>query len=113
MPITRVYTGKVQAWPWTTGKVRVFAYGDYAADSDYFPEILSRTGYDNRTSYGGGTVQLVTPHLTRWTGSFGGSWSYGAIGVLRLQFIPEPSRGLALLAGVGLLGVLHWQRKSW
>jgi hypothetical protein len=33
MPVTRVWTGKVQAWPWTTGKVRVFAYGDYAANS--------------------------------------------------------------------------------
>jgi len=105
----------VQAWPWTTGKVRVLAYGDYANAAEslfYFPEILSRIGYDNRTSYGGGTVKLVTPHLTNWTsGSY--SYSYAAIGVLRLEFIPEPSSGIALLAGAGLLGVLHWQRKRW
>jgi hypothetical protein len=93
----------VQGWPWTTGNVRVYANGDYLAYPYYFPEYLSRTGYDNRTSQGRGKIQLVTPHLIRW----GGGARWGAIGVLRLEFVPEPSSGLLLLAGAGLLGVLY------
>jgi len=103
-------SGSVRGWPWTTGMVRVFAYGDKLAyPYYYFPEDLSRTGYDNRTSQGEGTIQLVTPHLIKWLPpSLGMQW--GAIAVLRLQFAPEPSSGLALLAGAGLLGVLYRRR---
>ncbi len=96
----------VRGWPWTTGEVRVYAYGDYLSDSSFFPEFLARSGYDNRTAQGGGTIQLVTPHLIDWAGPL----QHGAIGVLRIEFIPEPSSGLALLAGAGLLGVLYRRR---
>jgi hypothetical protein len=102
-------TASVRGWPWTTGMVRVFAYGDYAAYSYRFPEDLSRTGYDNRTSQGGGTIQLVTPHLINWMVS-PNIVQWGAIGVLRLQFVPEPSSGLLLFAGAGLLGALYRRR---
>jgi hypothetical protein len=100
-------TGMVMGWPWTTGRVNVYAVGDYLANPTFFPEYLYRTGYDNRTSQGGGTIQLVTPHLINWQGPL----QFGAIGVLRLEFVPEPSSGLALLAGAGLLGGLYRQRK--
>jgi hypothetical protein len=102
-------TGMVMGWPWTTGKVNVYAFGDYFANPTFFPEYLYRTGYDNRTSQGGGTIQLVTPHLINWQGTL----QFAAIGVLRLEFVPEPSSGLVLLAGAGLLGVLYRQRKRW
>jgi hypothetical protein len=98
-------TGMVMGWPWTTGRVNVYASGDYP----FFPEYLYRSGYDNRTSQGGGTIQLVTPHLINWQGSL----QFGAIGVLRLEFVPEPSSGLVLLAGSGLLSVLYRRRKRW
>ena len=102
-------TGMVMGWPWTTGRVNVYAVGDYLGNPTFFPEYLYRTGYDNRTSQGGGTIQLVTPHLINWQGSL----QFGAIGVLRLEFVPEPSSGLALLAGAGLLRVLYRKRKRW
>ena len=72
-----------------------------------FPEHLVRTGYDNRTSQGVGTIQLVTPHLTNWVTS---DFQFAAIGVLRLEFAPEPPSGLLLLAGAGLLGALYRRR---
>jgi hypothetical protein len=34
----------------------------------------------------------------------------GAIGVLRLQFVPEPSGQLLLLSGTAMLGVLYRRR---
>ena len=96
-------TGMVMGWPWTTGRVNVYAFGDYLSNPSFFPEYLSRTGYDNRTSQGGGTIQLVTPQLINWQGAL----QFGAIGVLRLEFVPEPSSGLVLLAGAGLLCMLY------
>jgi hypothetical protein len=102
-------SASVRGWPWTTGAVRVYAYGDRLSGLSGFPEYLTRSGYDNRTSQGGGTIQLVTPHLIDWTGPP----EYGAIGVLRLKFVPEPSSGLVFLAGAGLLGVLYRQRNRW
>jgi hypothetical protein len=98
------FSGRVLGWPWTTGKVSVRASGDYLADpAFFFPEVLTRAGYDNRTPQGGGTLQLVTPHLVLWN-----SQKFGAIAVLKL--VPEPASGLLLLAGVGLLCVLYRRR---
>jgi len=48
----------------------------------------------------------VTPHRIEAQG-FPES---GAIGVLRLKFVPEPSSGLVLLAGAGLVVVLYRRR---
>jgi hypothetical protein len=102
-------TALVMGWRWTTGRVNVYAVGDNLGDPTFFPEYLSRTGYDNRTSQGGGTIQLVTPHLIKWQGAL----RTGSIGVLRLEFVPEPTSGLALLAGAGLLVVFYRQRGRW
>jgi hypothetical protein len=104
--LTDTGMAQVRGWPWTTGMVTVSAFLDHYTYG-LFPEHLARTGYDNRTSQGGGTIQLVTPHLTNWVG---GISQYGVIGVLRLKFVPEPPSGLILLAGVGLLGVLYRRR---
>ncbi len=99
------YRGYVQGWPWTTGSVRVNAYGDWLYDSLFFPESLARAGYDNRTPHGGGTIQLVTPHTVGWTTA-----GNGAIAVLRLKFVPEPTSGLMLVAGAAFLGLLYRRR---
>jgi hypothetical protein len=87
----------VTGFPWTTGRVSVSAAGGSG-----FPTRLVRSGYDNRTPSGGGTIQMVTPRLTHWAA--GSHW--GDIAVLRLQFVPEPASWLLLLAGLGCVGVL-------
>jgi len=71
----------VTGFPWTTGRVSVSAAGGSG-----FPTMLVRSGYDNRTPEGAGTIQMVTPRLTHWAA--GAHW--GDIAVLRLQFAPEP-----------------------
>jgi len=72
------------------------------------------------TAMGSGTIQLVSPHLVNWIGldcpSAGCSLrseTTAGIAILRLQFVPEPSSGLLLIGGIGLLGVLYrWRRQS-
>ena len=88
----------VTGFPWTTGRVEVSAAGDSG-----FPTRLVRSGYDNRTPGGGGTIQMVTPRLTHWAA--GSHW--GDIAVLRVQFAPEPEGWLLLAAGLSLVAVLH------
>jgi hypothetical protein len=46
---------------------------------------------------------LVRPMLTHWTGGK----HQGQVGILRLQFVPEPSRWLLLAAGLRCLMALH------
>jgi hypothetical protein len=92
----------VTGFPWTTGRVSVSAAGGSG-----FPTMLVRSGYDNRTPGGAGTIQMVTPRLTHWAG--GSHW--GDIALLRLQFAPEPESWLLLAAGAGVLGVLGRARK--
>ncbi len=90
--------------PWTTGTVSI------TATAGPFPTLFRRTGYDHRTSMGLGAIQLVAPQLVRWDFSKrNASWSRhtGAIGILRIEFAPEPSGCVMLVAGVGLLGVLY------
>jgi hypothetical protein len=96
-PSVAVVTG----FPWTTGQVSVMAGGGYG-----FSTSLVRSGYDNRTSQGRGTIQMVTPHLTHWSG--GAHW--GDVGVLNVKFVPEPKGWLMLAAGLGLLGAMYRSR---
>jgi hypothetical protein len=88
-------------FPWTTGSVTVTAQGRGPHKTIHYAH-----GYDNRnmsTSSGLGTVQLVSPVLTRWLGFV--DYETGGIAVLRIKFLPEPQTWAMLVAGVSLLGV--------
>jgi hypothetical protein len=98
-PSVAVVTG----FPWTTGQVSVMAGGGYG-----FSASLVRSGYDNRTDRGGGTIQMVTPRLTHWAG--GAHW--GDVAILNVKFVPEPKGWLMLVAGAGLLGATQAMRSN-
>lgn len=99
----------VVGWPWTTGTVTVSAFGDSLYHSPLWGTQLRRSGYDNRTPHGAGTIQLVAPHLAVWTSIVRRE---GEVGVLRLQFAPEPGSLVLLLAGASLLVVLYrWRAR--
>jgi len=88
-------------FPWTTGSVTVTAVGRGPHKTIHYGH-----GYDNRntTTYPGlGTIQLVTPVLTRWDGFV--FYETGGIGILRIKFLPEPQTWAMLVVGVSLLGV--------
>jgi hypothetical protein len=94
-------------FPWTTGVVSVTATGGP------FPTSFRRSGYDNRTARGLGAIQLVAPQVVRW--NFPGRsapWDRhtGAIGILRIKFVPEPSGWVVLVTGVGILMVFYRRR---
>ena len=106
---TMVY---VDALPWTTGLAIV------SGVRGAYPTIIARSGYDNRTRLGSGTVQLVSPHLVNWVGldcpfpdCTPRSETTAGIAILRLQFVPEPSGWLMLVSGIGLLGVFCRRRR--
>jgi hypothetical protein len=90
----------VTVFPWTTGTAQVTALSGPQAT------VLERAGYDNRTPNGAGTIQMVSPMLARWTNSFG-DFHTGSIGVLKLQFVPEPGAWSMLVAGSAALGLLY------
>ncbi len=99
-------TAGITTWgfPWTTGVVSVTATGGP------FPTLFRRSGYDSRTSNGLGTIQLVAPQLAQWQfPNRDAPWDRhtGAIGILRIKFVPEPSGWGMLSAGLGLLVVLY------
>jgi hypothetical protein len=88
-------------FPWTTGSVTVAATGRGPGDTVHYAH-----GYDNRnttTSSGKGTIQLVSPILTRWFGTK--DIETGGIATLRIKFLPEPQTWAMLIAGASLLGV--------
>ena len=112
---TTTYTSRavVTGFPWTTGQVSVVAAGGSG-----FSTALVRSGYDNRTRLGSGTVQLVSPHLVNWIGldcpfpdCTPRSETTAGIAIMRLQFVPEPSGWLMLVSGIGLLGVFCRRRR--
>lgn len=90
----------VSAFPWTTGTAEV------TARSGPQSTVLKRTGYDNRTAYGGGTIQMVSPMLTRWQNTFG-DYHTGSIGIMRLVFVPEPQAWPMLAAGICAIALLY------
>jgi len=91
-------------FPWTTGTVSLTAR--YRGPH---PTVEVRKGYDNRTPLGKGTIQLVTPLLTRWLLP-GSNFETGGIGIMRLQFVPEPGRLLLLVGGLATLVLLYRMR---
>jgi hypothetical protein len=91
-------------FPWTTGSVTVTA-----AERGPHSTVHYHRGYDNRnttTPTGTGTIQLVTPVLTRWYQPAANHETAG-IGILRIKFVPEPQTWAMLVAGVSLLGVVY------
>ena len=101
MGMTSTITVKGSRFPWTTGSVTLAATGRGPGDTVHYAH-----GYDNRnttTTSGKGTVQLVSPILTRWFGTK--TIETGGIATLRIKFLPEPQTWAMLIAGVSLLGV--------
>jgi len=103
-PLSLTYTSLavVTGFPWTTGQVSVVAGGGG------FSTSLVRSGFDDRTSMGRGTIQLVAPRVTHWAG--GAHW--GDVAILNMRFVPEPKAWLMLVAGSVLLGAAHRARTN-
>jgi hypothetical protein len=105
-----VVTHTVWGFPWTTGRVVAWApepsgFGDYSFPYTY----RSATGSDQRTPQGAGNLQLVTPFVVRHreSGSSLGFYHQAGVAILTLRFVPEPSAGLQLLAGLSALAALY------
>jgi hypothetical protein len=91
------------AWPWTTGTVTVSSL-----QRGPFESHFRRTGYDNRTHNGEGTIQLVSPVMTHWLATSPGfQYATVGVGILTLTFAPEPTKVLMLGAGLSLLALLY------
>jgi hypothetical protein len=93
--------------PWTTGSATVTAVGRGPHKTVHYAQ-----GYDNRnttTPSGKGTIQMVSPLITRWLRP-ATNYETGGIGILRIKFIPEPHTWTMLVAGVALLGVGYRMR---
>jgi len=94
--------------PWTTGVVSI------SATEGPFPTRFRRSGYDNRTANGLGTIQLVAPHLVQWDfRNRNEPWDRytGTIGILRIQFVPEPAGWAMLAAGAGWIALFGRRRR--
>jgi len=110
------HTGLMQAstvnvegerFPWTTGSVTLTATGRGPHKTVHYAQ-----GFDNRkttTFEGQGTIQLVTPVLTRWLQP-ALNFETGGIGILRIKFVPEPQTWMMLIAGFSLLGMGYRMR---
>ena len=95
-----------QRWPWTTGTVTVEATGRGPHDT-----FARRVGFDNRTTMGVGTVQLVSPVITQWLGATPGAMlETGGVAVMQIRFVPEPGVAASLICGLSLLMVLKRYR---
>lgn len=93
-------------FPWTTGSVTVTAVGRGAHKTLHYG-----MGYDNRTPTSGkGTIQLVSPALTRWLLP-GASDDTGGIAILRIKFVPEPNAWVMLAVGMGFLAYARKLRR--
>jgi hypothetical protein len=92
-------TATISVFPWTTGMVEVTATGGPQST------MLARTGYDNRTPAGAGSIQLVSPALTRWKNLYSDYYT-GSIATLKLRLVPEPDAWLMLVSGIGTLVIL-------
>jgi hypothetical protein len=95
-------------FPWTTGTVSV------TATEGPFPTRLRRSGYDNRTANGLGTIQMVAPQIVKWDfPNRSEPWDRytGAIGILRIKFVPEPSGWVMVIAGAAFLSIEYKRRR--
>jgi len=96
---TSLVTVEGARFPWTTGSVTVTAQGRGPHKTIHYAQ-----GFDNRTSVSGlGSIQLVSPVLTRWLAYV--DFETAGVGILRINFLPEPHTWAMLVAGAALLGV--------
>jgi hypothetical protein len=94
-----------ERFPWTTGSVTVKATGRGPHKTVHYGQ-----GYDNRNPVTGkGTIQLVSPVMTRWLHP-ASKFETTGIGILRIVFVPEPQTWALLIAGASLLGVGYRMR---
>jgi hypothetical protein len=92
-------------FPWTTGTATLKATGRGPHKTVHYG-----TGYDNRNPVTHkGTVQLVTPVMTRWLQP-AVNFETGGVAILRIKFVPEPQTWAILVAGISLLGVGYRMR---
>ncbi len=97
---TNYLTVSGSRFPWTTGSVTVTAIGRGPHKTVHYAK-----GYDNRTPTSGkGTIQMVSPVLTRWLQP-AVNFETGGVAILRIKFVPEPQTGVVLVAGASLLGL--------
>jgi len=64
------------------------------------------------TPSGRGTIQLVSPSLTQWIDASPASHWTAGIGILRIQFLPEPRAFAMLIVGIAALAVAARLRGS-
>ncbi|RLA25768.1 MAG: hypothetical protein DRR11_20530 [Gammaproteobacteria bacterium] len=91
-------------FPWGTGSLTLTATGRGPHNTVHYTQ-----GSDNRTTGGKGTIQMVTPVITRWLQP-AVKFETGGVGILRIRFVPEPQTWAMLFAGVSLLGVGYRMR---
>jgi hypothetical protein len=92
-------------FPWGTGSLTLTATGRGPHKTVHYTQ-----GFDNRTATSGkGTIQMVTPVITRWLQP-ALNFETGGVGILRIKFVPEPQTWAMLFAGVSLLGVGYRMR---
>jgi hypothetical protein len=97
---TSCLTVEGSRFSWTTGSVTVTAVGRGPHKTVHYAK-----GFDNRTPTSGkGTIQMVSPVLTRWLQP-AVNFETGGIAILRIKFVPEPQTWMMLVAGASLLGL--------
>jgi hypothetical protein len=92
-------------FPWTTGTASVTAVGRGPHNT-----VAVRKGYDKRTAGGKGTIQLVSPVMSRWNQT-AANFETAGVAVLRLEFVPEPGKWMLLVAGLSSLAVVYRARR--
>ena len=74
------------------------------------PVTITATAFDKRTPGGAGTLQLIAPASAKLTPLIPSAvGTLPIVGVLTLEFVPEP--GTLVLVGAGMLGLASYGRR--